>query len=92
MIIVSKNNILIPSEDQSMFFPVHRGWMGEAPGWATNTQYFRDLVADGKIIVSESRRDRDLQAADEAGTAATKKRRKAYEAEKVEEEEKAKEE
>lgn len=92
MIIVSKNNILIPSEDQSMFFPVHRGWMGEAPDWATNTQYFRELVADGKIIVSESRRDRDLQAADEAGTTATKKRRKAYEAEKAEEEEKAKEE
>ena len=78
-----------------MFFPVPRGWMGEAPDWATNTYYFRELVADGKIIVSESRRDRDLQAADEAGTAAAKKRRKAYEAEKAEkaeEEEKAKEE
>ena len=60
--------------------------MGEAPDWATSTRYFRELVADGKIIVSESRRDRDLQAADEAGTAVTRKRRKAYEEEKAKEE------
>lgn len=55
MVIVSKNHILLPSEDQSLVFPVPRGWMGEAPDWATSTRYFRELVADGKIIVSESR-------------------------------------
>lgn len=86
MVIVSKNNILLPSEDQSMVFPVPRGWMGEVPDWAFDTQYFRELAADGKIIVSQSRRDCDLQAADEAGTAAARKRRKAYEEEKAKEE------
>ena len=92
MVIVAQRNILLPSADRSKVFPVTRCWMGEVPDWASSTPYFRELVADGKIIVSESRRDRDLQAADEAGTTATKKRRKAYEAEKAEEEEKAKEE
>ena len=86
MVIVSKNHILLPSEDQSLVFPVPRGWMGEAPDWATSTRYFRERGADGKIIVSESRRDRDLQAADEAGAAVTRKRRKAYEEEKAKEE------
>lgn len=86
MVIVSQRNILLPSKDRSQVFPVTRGWMGEIPEWAAETEYFRELVADGKIVISESRRDRDLQNAEETGAAKTKARRKKFEESKTEEE------
>ncbi len=86
MVIVAQRNILLPSADRSKVFPVTRGWMGEIPDWASNTSYFRELVADGKIIVSESRRDRDLQNANETGIEKTRSRRKKFEEEKAKEE------
>mgnify|MGYP007060639699 CR=1 FL=1 len=76
MVIVAQRNILLPSADRSKVFPVTRGWMGEVPDWASSTPYFRELVADGKIIVSASRRDRDLQNAHETGVEKTRLKRK----------------
>lgn len=94
MVIVAKRSILLPSADRSKVFPVTRGWMGEVPDWASSTPYFQELVADGKIIVSASRRDRDLQNAHETGGEKTRTRRKKFEEEKTKEleEEKTKEE
>ena len=94
MIIVAQRNILLPSADRSKVFPVTRGWMGEVPDWASSTPYFRELVADGKIIVSASRRDRDLQNAHETGVEKARTQRKKFEEEKTKEleEEKTKEE
>ncbi len=86
MVIVAQRNILLPSADRFQVFPVTRGWMGEVPDWASSTPYFRELVADGKIVVSESRRDRDLQTAHEAGAAKTRERRRKFEEGKAKEE------
>ena len=50
-------------------FPVSRGFVGEIPDWAADTDYFRALVKDGKISLPASHKDRDVEAAQ-------KKRRK----------------
>lgn len=42
-----------------------RGFMGEAPAWATETRYFAELVKDGKVGVPRSKKDKDTQAAAE---------------------------
>ena len=46
-----------------------RGFVGEIPDWAADTDYFRALVKDGKISLPASHKDRDVEAAQ-------KKRRK----------------
>lgn len=63
MFILAKRSVLLPSRDHSQAFPVARGFAGEIPDWAADTRYFKELVQDGKIVVPESRRDKDLQKA-----------------------------
>lgn len=61
MFIIAKRNIILPSEDGSHSLRVQKEFMGNVPDWAAETAYFKELVADGKIIVSQSARDRDIQ-------------------------------
>ncbi len=63
MFIVAKRNIMIPEPngDRSFFIPI--GYMGTVPEWAANTAYFRELVNDGKIVISESTKDKALDEA-----------------------------
>ncbi len=56
MIVVSRRNLLIPSPDGSQKFHLPRGYMGPVPDWAAKTAYFKALVADGKIVVSETKK------------------------------------
>ena len=65
MFIMAKRSILLPSKDHSKVFPVARGFTGEIPDWAAETGYFKELVQDNKIVVPESKRDKDLQDAAE---------------------------
>ena len=65
MFVMAKRNLLLPSPDGSRKHKVSRGFIGEIPEWAAATPYFRSLVADGKISVPESTRDKDMQTADE---------------------------
>lgn len=65
MFILAKRSVLLPSTDYSQSFPVARGFAGEIPDWAADTRYFKELVQDGKIVVPESRKDKDLQKAAE---------------------------
>ena len=67
MFILSHRNIRLPSPDGKSSFFVARGYVGEIPDWAADTPYFRALVADGKISVPASTRDRDTQAAADGG-------------------------
>ena len=57
MFVVSKRNIVLRSADGSQAYPVAKGYIGEIPDWAAETEYFRDLVRDGKLGVPESSRD-----------------------------------
>ena len=85
--VVSNRNIVIPSPDGRERVKLPRGFMGAVPDWAPKTDYFKALVADGKLIVSESKSDKDLERERKAAEKARKKaeeeaRRAAEEAEK----------
>lgn len=60
MFIVANRNIVLPSADGAAQHFVPRGYMGEIPDWATKTAYFDLLVSDGKIVVTQSKRDAGL--------------------------------
>lgn len=64
MLVLSKRNIVIPAPDGSTSVRVRRDFLGEVPDWAAETEYFRDLVADGKIVPT-GKRDAETQAASE---------------------------
>lgn len=65
MIIVSKRNIVIPSDDGKTSYFVPRDYIGKIPDWATKTRYYGELVKDGKIVVSDTIKDKDVTAAEE---------------------------
>ena len=65
MFIYSNRNVVLRSRDGAQACPVRRGFVGEIPDWAGDTDYFRALVKDGKISLPASRKDRDVQAAEE---------------------------
>ena len=62
-------SVILPPPAAPRAFPVSRGFVGEIPDWAADTDYFRALVKDGKISLPASHKDRDVEAAQ-------KKRRK----------------
>ena len=64
MFILSKRNVILPSLDRSASVRVKRDYLGEIPDWAAETPYFQALVADGKIVPSQTS-DRATQAAAE---------------------------
>lgn len=61
MFVVSKRNIILPSANGEKTYPLARGFIGEIPDWAAQTDYFRALVADGKIGVPASHQDKDVE-------------------------------
>lgn len=65
MFVLSKRNVILPSPDGSKKVTVKRDFVGEIPDWAAETDYFRALVADGKISVPKTKKDKDTQEAAE---------------------------
>lgn len=65
MFILAKRNVILPSPDGSQKFQVKRDFIGEIPDWAAKTDYFKALVADGKITVPENHKDKSTQTAAE---------------------------
>ena len=53
MFVVSKRNIEIPAPDGSTVVRLRAGLMETVPDWAVNTEYFKALVGDGKIVPSD---------------------------------------
>ena len=64
MFVLSKRNIILPSPDGTAAVRLARGCMCTIPDWAAETEYFRALVADGKLVPT-GMSDKDTQAADE---------------------------
>lgn len=64
MFVISKRNIILPSPDGTASVRLVRDFVGEIPEWAAQTEYYRALVADGKIVPT-SKSDKDIQKADE---------------------------
>lgn len=73
MFVVSKRNIIIPSPDGSQAFRLPKDFMGDVPAWVSDSPYFKGLVSDGKIIVSNSKSDRSLEASAKAAAEAEAK-------------------
>lgn len=65
MFIYSNRNVILRSQDGAQAYPVRRGFVGEIPNWAGDTDYFRALVKEGKITLPASHKDKDVQAAEE---------------------------
>ena len=64
MFVLSKRNIILPSPDGTASVRLAREQLAEVPGWAAETEYFRALVADGKLVLT-GRSDKETQTADE---------------------------
>lgn len=83
MFVMSNRNVIIPSPDGSESVRLRRGQMGNVPDWAAKTAYFKALVADGKLVVSDSSKDKDQEKArreaEKARKAAERAARKAAE-------------
>lgn len=63
MFVVSKRNIVIPGPN-GQTVKLKREWMGEVPDWVGETEYFKDLVKDHKVFISATKKDKDLQKAE----------------------------
>lgn len=63
MFVVSKRNIVIPGPN-GQSIRLKREWMGEIPDWAGETEYFQDLVKDHKVFISATKKDKELQKAE----------------------------
>ena len=64
MLVLSKRNIILPAPDGSTAVRLRAGMMETVPDWAANTEYFKALVADGKVVPS-GRSDKATQVASE---------------------------
>ena len=73
MFVVSKRNIIIPSPDGSQAFRLPKDFMGDVPAWVSDSPYFKGLVSDGKIIVSNSKSDKSLESSAKAAAEAKAK-------------------
>ena len=64
MFIMSKRNIIIPSPDGKVSKRLYKGYVGPVETWVAQTDYFKALVKDKKIIVTETTKDNELEKAD----------------------------
>ena len=64
MFIMSKRNIIIPSPDGKISKRLFKGYVGPVEDWVSQTDYFKALVKDKKIIVTETTKDNELEKAD----------------------------
>lgn len=64
MFVLSKRNIIIPAPDGSQSIRLAREQLTDVPDWAVETDYFRALVKDGKIVPTD-KSDKSTQEAAE---------------------------
>ena len=71
MFVVSKRNIILPGPNGERFH-MPRDYMGPVPAWAEESAYLKALAADGKVIISDSGMDKDIDEAEKKGKKAPK--------------------
>ena len=59
MFVVSNRNIILPGPNGEKF-RMAKDYMGPVPAWAEDSDYLKALVADRKVILSESGTDKDF--------------------------------
>lgn len=65
MFVMAKRNILLPSADRQEKKFLYKGYIGPVEDRFAKTVYFNALVADGKIVLTKSKSDKELTAANE---------------------------
>ena len=73
MTILTKQAVLFIREDGKQF-QAPNGYIGPCPDWVTETKQFKRQVAAGKIVASQTSKDKDMEAAEKAGKKAGKKK------------------
>lgn len=63
MVILCKRNVMIPASDKSTYKYIPKNYIGEIDKWVTETPYFGALVADGKIVITQSTKDKIIDKA-----------------------------
>ena len=64
MLVVANGNFLFRAHGES--YLLKRGVLTSVPAWVAEETFFKDLCADGKIAVSETTKDADVEKAVEA--------------------------
>ena len=62
MFVISRRSIILPGPDGAKFH-MPRDYMGPVPAWAEDSPYLKALAKDGKVVLSDSSRDQDVDAA-----------------------------
>lgn len=63
MFVLAKRNIVLPNADRTEMLLLHKDAFEDVPEQFTRTAYFAELVNDGKIVVPETRKDKDIETA-----------------------------
>ena len=66
MTILTKQAVLFIREGEQFRAP--NGYIGQCPEWVTGTRQFKEMVADGMIVATESTKDKDLDSAVDKST------------------------
>ena len=65
MFVMMKQAVLFRRPDGETFYAPN-GYMGQVPEWVTKTKQFQRQVAAGKIVASQTAKDKDMDAAQKA--------------------------
>lgn len=73
MFVMTKQAVLFHRPDGETF-RAPNGYVGAVPDWVAETKQFKRQVAAGKIVASQTSKDKDMEAAEKAGKKAGKKK------------------
>lgn len=63
MTILTKQAVLFSANGEK--FRAHNGYIGKCPDWVAKTRQFKEMVADGMIVATESTSDKAMDKAEE---------------------------
>ena len=64
MVIMTKQAVLFLDRKTGAEFRAPNGFIGKCPDWVCKTRQFKEMVADGMIVASDTTKDKDLAAAE----------------------------
>ena len=73
MFVMTKQAVLFRRPDGETF-RAPNGYVGAVPDWVTETKQFNRQVAAGKIVASQTAKDKDMEAAEKAAKKGGKKK------------------
>lgn len=82
MTILTKQAVLFSANGEKFRAP--NGYIGKCPDWVAKTRQFKEMVADGMIVATDSTSDKDVDKAMEKGAKKPKKPKETTEANQVE--------